>query len=131
LAVQVSFVLWPSGGARVRWHAVAVSVVPQHYAADDRRLLQAKALTFGAVNEVDLEDDGHGFALLPAAGPDFSVCVSACCVHVSLRCTQHQGAWSCGWTKGAAEEVVGEVAGGGVELCCHFVAAHPAPLGRG
>jgi hypothetical protein len=30
----------------------AVSVVPQHYVADDRRLLRSAALTFGAVNEV-------------------------------------------------------------------------------
>lgn len=42
-------------------------MVPQHYVADDRRLLHAKALSFGAVNGIDLEDDVHGFMLLLAA----------------------------------------------------------------
>ncbi|MEV6718509.1 hypothetical protein AB0M48_41445 [Lentzea sp. NPDC051208] len=38
--------------------------MPQHYVADGGRLLQSEALSIGAVNEVDLEDDVHGFMLL-------------------------------------------------------------------
>jgi len=64
----------------VRRRAVAVSVVPQHYVADDRRLLEAKTLSFGAVNEVDLEDDVRGFMSLLAAGPLRGV---GCCVHAA------------------------------------------------
>lgn len=63
----------------MRWRA-AVSVVPQHYVADGRRLLQTKTLSFGAVNEVDLEDDVHGFTLLLATGPLPGV---GSCVHAA------------------------------------------------
>ncbi|MGW0517020.1 hypothetical protein [Crossiella sp. NPDC003009] len=53
--------------------------MPQHYVADDRRLLHSKALSFGAVNEIDLEDDVRGFMLLLAAGslPGVGSCVHA------------------------------------------------------
>jgi hypothetical protein len=56
-------------------------MVPQHYVADDRRLLHAKALSFGAVNGIDLEDDVHGFMLLLAAGPLSGV---GSCVHAAI-----------------------------------------------
>ena len=46
--------------------AADVLVVPPQYVADDRRLLQSEALSFGAVNEIDLEADVHGFTLLLA-----------------------------------------------------------------
>ncbi|MFJ8963844.1 hypothetical protein ACIRG5_31090 [Lentzea sp. NPDC102401] len=55
--------------------------MPQHYVADDRRLLQAKMLSFGAVNEVDLEDDVCGFMLLLAAGP---LPGAGSCVHAAI-----------------------------------------------
>lgn len=67
--------LVPPAGAPV------VSSAPLQYVADDRRLLQAKALNFGAVNEVDLEDDVPGFTLLLAAGPLPGV---GCCVHAAI-----------------------------------------------
>ncbi|MGW4208404.1 hypothetical protein ACWEIJ_10510 [Lentzea sp. NPDC004789] len=53
--------------------------MPQQYIADDCRLQQAKTLSFGTVNEVDLEDDIHGFMLLLAAGllPGVGSCVHA------------------------------------------------------
>ncbi|WP_285644458.1 hypothetical protein [Lentzea sp. NBRC 102530] len=56
--------------ARVWWCVAAVSVVPQNYVADDRRLLQAKALGFV-----------YGFMLLPAAGP---LPGAASCVHAAI-----------------------------------------------
>ena len=54
--------------------------MPQHYVADDRRLLHAKALSLCIVNEIDLEDDVHGFTLLLALGPLAGV---GNCVHVA------------------------------------------------
>jgi hypothetical protein len=58
-----------------------VSVVPQHYVAEDRRLLQGKAFSFGAVNKIGREDDVHGFTLLLAAGPLPEIW---CCVHAAI-----------------------------------------------
>jgi hypothetical protein len=58
-----------------------VAVMPRHYVAEDRHLLQGKAFSFGVVNEVGLEDDVHGFTLLLAVGP---LPAAGCCVHAAI-----------------------------------------------